>query len=111
MKTLFDGAKLRDRGIDRAVSHADSVEPQWSEQAYQFLLTFLTHNREFMAEDVREASIGIVPEPPSNRAWGGVIVRAAKAGYIRKAGFKKVRNSRAHCTPAAVWQSLYFGEY
>lgn len=107
MKTLFDGPVLRDRGIQQATDHAGR---QWSDQAYDFLLKFLKTNTTFMAEDVRTASIGFVPEPPSKRAWGGIIVRAAKQGLIQKVGFRNVKNAKAHCTPAAVWESLYFEE-
>jgi len=97
------GEQLRDSGIEQAVSHADQVEPQWSEQAYQFLLSYIKNHAEFMTEDVRAASVGIVPEPPSKRAWGGVIVKAVKSGLIHRAGFKNVKNPTSHCTPASVW--------
>ena len=110
-QTLFDGVEQRDRGIAQAVSHADRESPNWSDKAYDFLLDFLRTNTKFMAEDVRNASVGIVPAPPSNRAWGAVIVRAAKKGIIRKVGFNKVKNPKAHCTPATEWESLYFDEY
>ena len=67
-KTLFDGAALRDGGIERSVSHTEKDHPDWQDQAYDFLLTFLRDNIEFMTEDVRTASAGIVPAPPSKRA-------------------------------------------
>jgi len=95
------GQELRDRGIEQAVSHAGQ---KWTDQAYQFLLLFCNGHAEFMAEDVRRASKGCVPEPPSKRAWGGVIVRASKAGLIERVGYRQVKNAKAHCTPAAVWR-------
>ena len=57
-----------------------------------------------MVEDVREASKGVVPVTPSTRAWGGVVVRASKAGVIKRKGFKNVKNAKAHCTPATLWE-------
>ena len=57
-----------------------------------------------MTEDIRLASEKKVPIPPSNRAWGGVVVRASKAGLITRAGFSNVKNAKAHSTPATVWR-------
>ena len=93
------------RGIKKAIDHAEEVEPNWSEQAYEFLTQYVSENRcgNFMAEDVRIASIGIVPEPPSNRAWGGIIRRAANSDLIMNNGYAKTSNPKAHGTPAAVW--------
>ena len=101
---LFDGPHLRDEGIQRAVDHADYQEPKWSYKAYNFLRLYIQGHKVFMVEQLREASVGIVPEPPSKRAWGGVIVRAVKAGIVRRKGFCNVANPSAHCTPATVWE-------
>lgn len=100
------GTELRDKGIEKAVEHANHVYTQWSEKAFDFLLKYLQTAQEFMVEDVRKASEGIVPSPPSLRAWGGVIVRAAKANLIKKIGFRNVTNAKAHCTPASVWEKI-----
>lgn len=96
----------RDRGIKKAVDHAEKITDNWSVKAYDFLREYMTRHREFMSEDVREASKGIVPEPPSHRAWGAIIVRAVKEGRIRRVGFQSVKNTRAHCTPASLWQVI-----
>jgi len=54
-------------GIKRAEQNANDKHKNWSGLAYLFLLAYINdgHN-EFMAEQVRNASRGIVPEPPSN---------------------------------------------
>ena len=57
-----------------------------------------------MTEDVRLASEKEIPMPPSNRAWGGIVVRASKAGLISRVGFSNVKNAKAHKTPATVWK-------
>ena len=100
METLFDAQTLRDAGINQALDHAGE---NWPERAYAFLLDYLRDHPTFMAEDVRTASHGVIQEPPSQRAWGGVIVRAARAGHIQRSGYRQVKNTKAHCTPAAVW--------
>lgn len=105
--TIFDtGEQLRDAGIQQAIDHANEVTEKWSEIAYKFLLEYVKTTRQFMTEDLREASSGKVPEPPSLRAWGGIVTRARKAGIIIPAGYKSVKNVRAHCTPAQVWVRL-----
>jgi hypothetical protein len=101
---LFSGENLRDQGIKKATDNANHHTNGWSQKAYDFLLAYIAvSSEEFMTEDVRIASKGIVPEPPSKRAWGGVIVRAAREGKVVQLGFKKVTNATAHCTPASVW--------
>jgi len=98
----------KDKGIQQAVDHADAVYPSWSEKAYKFLTDFIDKNAcSFMAEDVRMESAAVIPEPPSKRAWGAIILRAAKSGLIRKVGYQKVTNAKAHATPASVWQRIH----
>ena len=101
---LFSGTELRDNGIAQAMENADAQVNEWTFEAYQFLLHYSKSNKEFMAEDVRLASEGIIDEPPSKRAWGGIIVRAVKSGLIKRKGFMNVKNAKAHCTPATLWE-------
>jgi hypothetical protein len=56
-----------------------------------------------MVEDVRKSAIGTVEEPPSLRAWGSIIVKASKNGFIKRVGYKQVNNPLAHKTPASLW--------
>lgn len=101
---LFSGEYLRDLGIQQAMDNADYKCEKWTDYAFTFLLNFIKMNSEFMAEEVRLASDGIIPEPPSKRAWGGIFVRAVKSGIIKRKGFKSVKNAKAHCTPATLWE-------
>lgn len=98
------GAELRDIGMKRSLDHAEKVHDNWTTLAYSFLLGFIKTNKTFLAEDVRLASDGIVPEPPSNRAWGSVIVMAKKNDLIHRIGYSEVKNPKAHRTPATLWE-------
>lgn len=101
---LFQSIQNRDIGMEAAKVHADSKELSWSEQAYKFLLGYCKTNKEFMAEEVRVAATDVVPEPPSKRAWGSIFMKAAKNEVIKRIGFKKTTNPKAHRTPATLWQ-------
>ena len=101
---INDGSQLRDKGIKQAIDNADDTHDKWSDKAYSFLTKWIKTQYEFMTEDVRVASESAIPKPPSNRAWGGVILRAAKAGLINRVGFSNVKNAKAHRTPATVWR-------
>ena len=100
------GVILMRLGIKKAVVHANVEVHGWSDLAYNYLLDYSKKHKEFMVEDVREASKGIIPTPPSTRAWGGVVVRASRAGVIRRKGFQNVKNAKAHCTPATLWETI-----
>lgn len=113
-RDLFDpptGAELRDDGMDRAVKHADRVERTWSECAYTFLLEYARRCGSFTAEDVRkDAEANGVTAPPDPRAWGGIMMRAARANVIVSTGrYTKASAVHAHCGPKAVWHSLVAG--
>jgi hypothetical protein len=98
--------KRRDKGIKQALDHAEHTHNNWVAIAYNFLLKYAVKHKEFMTEDVREASIHEVPEPPSKRAWGGVIVAAVKSKIIKRKGYKPTKNPKAHGTPASLWEVL-----
>lgn len=99
----LNGINARDNGIKNAEDNANRKHRGWSDLAYGFLLGYAQTHSEFMIEDIRVASIGSVPIPPSNRAWGSVAVRAAKDGFITRKAFKSVSNVKAHRTPATLW--------
>ena len=109
---MFDseGKVLRDIGMQQAVDHAERVEPGWKESAYRYLENFLTYAgrygiKSFMAEDIRAwAHQNGLNRPPHNRAWGSVIMKAAKRGLIVKIGIGQVKNPAAHSANAAIWR-------
>ena len=100
----FTGSQLAEIGMNAAVQHAERTIPDWSKQAYNFACHYCRTHAKFMAEDMRNASDGIVPEPPHTRAWGGVIRRLLNNGIIRCIGTAKVKNVTAHSANASVWE-------
>lgn len=97
------GNELRDLGINQSLENAEDKCEKWGALAYSFLLQYIKEKDTFMAEDVRVASEGIVPEPPSKRAWGAILVMAKKNEIIKSVGFSSVKNPKAHRTPATLW--------
>ncbi len=104
---LFDSPKaeeLRDAGIAKAANHANAMSEKWTDKAFDFVKKYLEYTQDaFQTEDLRMASLSVLPEPPSKRAWGFVIVQACKSGLIKRVGYAPVTNPKAHKTPAAVW--------
>jgi hypothetical protein len=102
-----DGAELRDEGMKKAETSANEKTENWSERAMLLLRKFTQSNKSFMAEDIRLFAIeNGLPKPPSERAWGAVIKRAAKSGIIKKVGHQAVSNPRAHKAFASVWERI-----
>ena len=106
MDNLLDYAESirnRDAGIAQALDNAELKTPSWKQQALEYVRTF-PGNR-FMTENVRHYAYACgLPHPPSERAWGGVMVAACKEGIIARVGYQAVKNPNAHCTPATVWR-------
>ena len=98
----MNGHQLAIDGMNQALEHAEEVYENWGDHAFEMLKRY--PGEQFMAEDVREwaESMGF-PSAPSNRAWGGVIARARRAGIIRRIGYRAVNNPKAHRTPATLW--------
>ena len=68
---------------------------------YRFLQSRITP---FLCEEVRlYAEANGLPQAPSNRAWGGIILNAKKIGWIKHLGYSQVKNPRAHMANASLW--------
>lgn len=105
---IIKGREGRDEGMERAKVHAEKVNPGWNEKAYERLLEFLkSHHGEFMCEDLRaHFAMNDYELPPHNRAFGGIMMRAAKSGIIKKVDCRSVSNPKAHAANAAVWRKV-----
>lgn len=103
-----EAAKLRDTGIDIAVTAANKKNSEWSEKAYAYLRDhfLLNHNGAFMGEDFRSyCALMDFPLPDNQKAFGGVLKRAAsgKDPLIKKVGVQATRAKKSHRANAAVW--------
>ena len=98
------GRELKNEGIKQALETAEKKDENWGAKAYNFLCEYIKENKEFKAEEVRMASLGHVPIPPSKRAWGSVIVMAKKNNLIIRKGYASVKNPRAHQAICTVWK-------
>lgn len=96
----------RDKGIQKALKSACEVDKDWPEKAYAKLKEFLgEHIGEFQGEDVRSfaAMDDDFPQPKSERAWGGILLKAIHENLIRKIGIRSVKNIKARCANANVY--------
>jgi hypothetical protein len=107
---LFSAVELRDAGIEQSVLHANAVHDKWSVTAYKFCLEYIKTHQTLMAEDIRTAASGIVPDPPSARAWSGPVMQLIREGKITRIGFANTKSPGSHATPASKYKSnLYRG--
>jgi hypothetical protein len=105
----FTQAKVnRDNAIKVCTLSADSKTPGWSDRAFEFVKRYALINRgQFMSEDIRKWAYSNGLERPENeRAFGGVVVRASRAGIIKAVGYARTSNVLAHRTPATLWMAI-----
>lgn len=97
-----------DQGMQRATAHAANDCIDWPDRAYAFLLAFAATHDAFQSEDVSDASRldPTFPQPPTDRAWGSLYVKAQHAGVIEACGM--ARSRRRHASVCILWRSLAF---
>jgi hypothetical protein len=93
---------------------ARGTNPEWARLMLRLVERTAREMQTFTADDVFdryaneiEASRGIVPVTGENRAFGPVMMRAAKAGFCRRTNtVEPSRRAELHASPIAIWQSL-----
>lgn len=100
-RTLARARTERDQAMGR-VNAAAPVE--WKEQAWLWLLDYLKTHEEFFPDDVWEAGL---QAPPERRAFGPLVAKASRAGYIVKTNQMRPR-TLGHATAGPVWKSLIY---
>jgi len=101
---------LAEEAMRRAVEHANRVSQKWSERALSLVVEYATRHESFRTEHVRvSAELSGFEVPPSRRAWGSVMVVAARKNIIRRSGFAmSAQQGNSHPTPVAFWKSLIY---
>src|SRR5262249_18380456 len=95
-------AGRRDLGMARASGHAESVSPNWNNEADRALRLFVKTAGEFLTEDFVQWTLDhSIAQPPDKRAWGAVIHRAPRGGPIFRVGYKTDK----YASPKAVWRA------
>jgi hypothetical protein len=99
---------FRDDGIKRAVDHADKVHESWSDKAFDLLKDYvgvIGTDSECTSEMVRHyAEANGLPHPPDKRAWGAVMLKAARANILLKKGWTTATDPKVHCNPVSLWK-------
>lgn len=105
---ILEAIAAKEAGMQQAEDSANSVHPNWSDDAFALLQAFVKQaHGHFMCEDIRAyAEANGLAVPPSKRAWGNIIVRANKAGLLKAIGLGPVKNKRAHRANAAIYLPL-----
>jgi hypothetical protein len=82
-----EGKQLAKEGMERSTEHAEKVDPGWKKDAYDIIYDLCVREEFFDADDVwaLAAKWGL-PQPPDNRAWGGIYNRAIRAGICVRSG-------------------------
>lgn len=101
-----EARKKRDEGIKRVTDSANRKVPGWSDTAYKFLRDYMRTHEEFMTEDVRVASMDKITQPPNNKAWGQVMLRARREGLILPVRYVSQKSVSCHGSPKPVWRVL-----
>lgn len=103
------GRDLGHAAADSAARHADRVSKDWSDQALEMLRWYSLTHPDVMAEDVRQFATALgLPKPPELRAWGAVMLRGKRAGFIKHAGWTTAKDPRVHSNPVGTWKSLVY---
>lgn len=101
------GFQFAERGMARALAHAESVDDGWGEKAYQFVRGFAAQRVQFRAEQVRAyAELNGLPPAPSARSWGSIIAKASRNGIIKRTGFATCDNTKAHSCNVSCWRGV-----
>jgi hypothetical protein len=90
----------------------DHAQPGWGDQMLDLVKVVCRTQRQFTADDVfvQAGALGIYNGTHDRRAFGPVMMRAAKAGWCAKAQCAPRNSARKTCHAGAmtVWDSLLF---
>lgn len=100
-----EAAAARDAGMAQAIDHAERVEPSWGDMAYDWLCHYVKGEAGTLFTAplfIAWCQLNDFAMPPTPKAFGSIFVKAAKAGLIRKAGYRP--HPLRHCSPTVLWE-------
>ncbi len=107
---LFDAAAARAAKKEAMARVEANAEQSWSDRMLEMVRLTALQKLYFTADDVFELAVnrGIPYGKREMRAFGPVMLRAAKAGYCIKADCAPRNSNRKtlHASPRTVWESL-----
>jgi hypothetical protein len=98
-------------GLLQAIASAESVFPDWAERAYLAFKKWLSRKPSgyrFQMENFR-LYVDIhkpIPKPNTDRAYGGIPVRAKNEGLIKSLGPKSTSSLSSHSCFAMEWKKI-----
>lgn len=101
--TIDDARRERDEGLSRVEAAADA---RWTAYAYAWACSYLRTHREWFPDE--SWSLGLV-EPREARAFGPVVLRLIRNGFISRTGEQRQR-TRGHAATGPVWRSTVYVE-
>lgn len=109
LDAIAEGELLAQEKMHAAVAAANRQHPGWKERCWKLFKEWVMSKPpgyHFMIEDFRESCKDKIETPKSNTAFGFLSVKANRDGLIQHAGTAKVKNKKAHRTPANVWSVI-----
>ena len=95
----------RQRGTDGMQRAADPATREWQDKAVGYVRLYAVVHAEFLAESARAmAEHDGLPVPPSKKAWGAVMQRAAREGIVERIGYAPACSSNG--APKCLWRAL-----
>lgn len=92
----------RDSGMQRAAEHAGR---EWQDRAVALVRWYAGFHPTFLTEQVRSmAELRGLKSPDDARAWGAVMMRAAREKIVRQDGYAPANSSNG--SPKRRWASL-----
>jgi hypothetical protein len=106
---LAEGWHRAEVGAARAADHAERKREDWNKRAMQFLEQFIDELKAetFLCEDLRiYAYEKNFEAPPDERAWGQIIMKAARRRLIENVGLAHARDKKVHANITTCWKRV-----
>jgi hypothetical protein len=103
---FYEADKLAMAGMNAAADKAEQDKPGWRQKVWELYIQYvrsLDFETRFFLEDFRAWVAGKIDEPQDLHSCAHLSVKGQSAGLIKKAGYGKTRNKKAHGAPCSMW--------